>query len=73
MVGVHILVSCTENMLANNNPTDGNRTITDWRTCNDNIGVKVKPRQGDAVLFWSTRPDLQLDDHALHGELAGTG
>lgn len=46
---------------------DGNRTINDWRTCNDNIGVKVKPKQGDAVLFWSANPDLTLDDHALHG------
>mmetsp|Transcript_13032 Transcript_13032/g.37880 ORF Transcript_13032/g.37880 Transcript_13032/m.37880 type:complete len:289 (+) Transcript_13032:762-1628(+) len=47
--------------------THGNDTIADWRGCEDNIGVKVKPRQGDAVLFWSTRPDLSLDDHALHG------
>ena len=47
--------------------SDANRTINDWRTCNDGIGVKVKPKQGDAVLFWSATPDLQLDDHALHG------
>eukprot|EP00195_Chlamydomonas_chlamydogama_P007242 CAMPEP_0202899950 /NCGR_PEP_ID=MMETSP1392-20130828/9342_1 /ASSEMBLY_ACC=CAM_ASM_000868 /TAXON_ID=225041 /ORGANISM="Chlamydomonas chlamydogama, Strain SAG 11-48b" /LENGTH=355 /DNA_ID=CAMNT_0049586255 /DNA_START=116 /DNA_END=1183 /DNA_ORIENTATION=+ len=46
---------------------NGNRTITDWRTCEDGIGIKVKPKQGDAVLFWSTKPDLTLDDHALHG------
>jgi hypothetical protein len=31
---------------------NGNRTIEDWRTCDDNIGLKVKPKQGDAVLFW---------------------
>ncbi len=31
---------------------NGNRTIEDWRTCGDNIGLKVKPKQGDAVLFW---------------------
>lgn len=46
---------------------NGNRTIGDWRTCEDHIGIKVTPKQGDAVLFWSTKPDLQLDDHALHG------
>jgi prolyl 4-hydroxylase len=29
--------------------------------------LKVKPKRGDAVLFWSTSPDLTLDTHALHG------
>jgi len=45
----------------------GNRTIADWRSCSDGLGVKVKPKQGDAVLFWSTTPDLELDPHSLHG------
>ncbi len=28
---------------------------------------KYKPRQGDAVLFYSLTPDLQIDRKALHG------
>ena len=31
------------------------------------MGLKVKPRKGDAVLFLSTFPDGTYDDHALHG------
>eukprot|EP00798_Chlamydomonas_sp_ICE-L_P005318 gene5318-18564_t len=47
--------------------SNANLTINDWRTCADHLGIKVKPRQGDAVLFWSANPDLSLDDHSLHG------
>lgn len=30
-------------------------------------GVSVKPRRGDALLFWSMRPDATLDSSSLHG------
>lgn len=38
----------------------------------DTIGCKetdfkYKPRQGDAVLFYSLNPDLSVDPRALHG------
>lgn len=29
----------------------------------------MKPRMGDALLFWSMRPDASLDPSSLHGEL----
>lgn len=32
-------------------------------------GLPVKPRMGDALLFWSMRPDTTLDPSSLHGEL----
>uniref|UniRef100_A0A7S3R2Q1 Fe2OG dioxygenase domain-containing protein n=2 Tax=Dunaliella tertiolecta TaxID=3047 RepID=A0A7S3R2Q1_DUNTE len=45
---------------------NGNRVITDWRSCDD--GFKYKPRQGDAVLFWSTHPgSTEIDRQGLHG------
>lgn len=28
---------------------------------------KYKPRQGDAVLFYSLNPDLSVDPRAMHG------
>lgn len=28
---------------------------------------QVKPRKGDALLFWDINPDGSLDQHALHG------
>lgn len=40
------------------------RTI-DYKSCQD--GIKVKPRMGDALLFWSSKVDGGLDRHALHG------
>ncbi|KAL6747374.1 hypothetical protein V8C86DRAFT_1333504 [Haematococcus lacustris] len=43
------------------------KAVADWRTCSDGMGIKVKPRQGDAVLFWSATPSLELDPRALHG------
>ncbi|XP_077246717.1 2-oxoglutarate (2OG) and Fe(II)-dependent oxygenase superfamily protein [Tasmannia lanceolata] len=30
-------------------------------------GISVKPRMGDALLFWSMRPDASLDPMSLHG------
>eukprot|EP00197_Chlamydomonas_leiostraca_P008009 CAMPEP_0202866064 /NCGR_PEP_ID=MMETSP1391-20130828/7180_1 /ASSEMBLY_ACC=CAM_ASM_000867 /TAXON_ID=1034604 /ORGANISM="Chlamydomonas leiostraca, Strain SAG 11-49" /LENGTH=348 /DNA_ID=CAMNT_0049545977 /DNA_START=31 /DNA_END=1077 /DNA_ORIENTATION=- len=42
------------------------KDIIDWRNCNDG-SFKYKPRLGDAVLFWSTTPDGEIDPHALHG------
>lgn len=30
-------------------------------------GLSVKPKMGDALLFWSMRPDATLDPSSLHG------
>jgi len=30
-------------------------------------GVSVKPKMGDALLFWSMRPDGSRDPKSLHG------
>eukprot|EP00270_Netrium_digitus_P019404 TRINITY_DN7645_c0_g1_i1.p1 TRINITY_DN7645_c0_g1~~TRINITY_DN7645_c0_g1_i1.p1 ORF type:complete len:307 (+),score=79.78 TRINITY_DN7645_c0_g1_i1:269-1189(+) len=30
-------------------------------------GLAVRPRRGDALLFWSARPDASLDPKSLHG------
>ncbi|XP_057435101.1 probable prolyl 4-hydroxylase 3 [Lotus japonicus] len=30
-------------------------------------GLSVKPKRGDALLFWSIRPDATLDPSSLHG------
>ncbi|PSS21412.1 Prolyl 4-hydroxylase [Actinidia chinensis var. chinensis] len=30
-------------------------------------GLSVKPKMGDALLFWSMRPDAKLDPSSLHG------
>ncbi|XP_010266901.1 PREDICTED: probable prolyl 4-hydroxylase 3 [Nelumbo nucifera] len=30
-------------------------------------GLSVKPKMGDAILFWSMRPDATLDPSSLHG------
>ncbi|URE04071.1 prolyl 4-hydroxylase [Musa troglodytarum] len=30
-------------------------------------GLSIKPRMGDALLFWSVRPDATLDPSSLHG------
>jgi prolyl 4-hydroxylase len=32
-------------------------------------GLAVKPKMGDALLFWSMRPDGSLDATSLHGEI----
>ncbi|GJY29076.1 probable prolyl 4-hydroxylase 10 [Tanacetum coccineum] len=31
-------------------------------------GLSVKPKMGDALLFWSMRPDASLDPSSLHGQ-----
>lgn len=31
-------------------------------------GISVKPKMGDALLFWSMKPDGSLDPKSLHGE-----
>ncbi|ESW29863.1 hypothetical protein PHAVU_002G104900 [Phaseolus vulgaris] len=30
-------------------------------------GLSIKPRRGDALLFWSMKPDATLDSSSLHG------
>ncbi|KAL4446852.1 hypothetical protein ABPG77_008096 [Micractinium sp. CCAP 211/92] len=37
----------------------------DYKACD--TGIKVKPRQGDALLFWSVSPNGTVDKHSLHG------
>uniref|UniRef100_A0A0A9C2Z5 Uncharacterized protein n=1 Tax=Arundo donax TaxID=35708 RepID=A0A0A9C2Z5_ARUDO len=32
-------------------------------------GLSVKPKMGDALLFWSMKPDGSLDPTSLHGEI----
>ena len=29
--------------------------------------LQVKPRQGDALLFWNVHPNGTIDKHSLHG------
>ncbi|GLC44388.1 hypothetical protein PLESTB_000475000 [Pleodorina starrii] len=43
------------------------KSISNWTDCDADGGLKYKPRAGDAILFWSARPDGKLDPHALHG------
>lgn len=31
-------------------------------------GLSVKPKMGDALLFWSMKPDAELDPSSLHGQ-----
>ena len=31
-------------------------------------GISVKPRMGDALLFWSMKPDGSRDPKSMHGE-----
>lgn len=35
-------------------------------------GLAVKPKMGDALLFWSMRPDATLDPSSLHGKHASS-
>lgn len=30
-------------------------------------GLSIKPKMGDALLFWSMKPDATLDPSSLHG------
>lgn len=38
----------------------------DYTACNA-TGILVRPRRGDALLFWSAHPDGSIDKHSLHG------
>lgn len=38
----------------------------EWSDCAKK-GLSVKPKMGDALLFWSMRPDASLDPSSLHG------
>ena len=31
-------------------------------------GISVKPKMGDALLFWSMKPDGSRDPKSMHGE-----
>lgn len=42
------------------------RAVHDMHTCDDG-SFKVKPRKGDAVLFYNLYPDGTLDQQAMHG------
>ena len=45
----------------------------DFKTCDR--GYLYKPRAGDAVLFWSVKPNGEFDNQSLHGGcpvIAGT-
>lgn len=35
-------------------------------------GLSVRPRMGDALLFWSMKPDAKLDPTSLHGMILVT-
>ncbi|KAI7843720.1 hypothetical protein COHA_002618 [Chlorella ohadii] len=37
----------------------------DYKACD--TGIKVKPKQGDALLFWNTHVNGTIDKHSLHG------
>lgn len=32
-------------------------------------GISVKPKMGDALLFWSMKPDGSVDPTSLHGDI----
>lgn len=43
--------------------------VPDWeqRSQCAKAGISVRPRMGDALLFWSMKPDAKLDPTSLHG------
>jgi len=43
--------------------------VPDWdkRSQCAKAGISVRPRMGDALLFWSMKPDATLDPTSLHG------
>lgn len=45
--------------------------VPDWdkRSQCAQAGISVRPRMGDALLFWSMKPDATLDPTSLHGTL----
>lgn len=42
------------------------RNITDWNSCEDPSALIIKPRLGDAVLFYNVLPNLAINEQALH-------
>jgi prolyl 4-hydroxylase len=47
-----------------------NRSVVlDWNELTEcaKAGLSVRPRMGDALLFWSIKPDASLDPTSLHG------
>eukprot|EP00798_Chlamydomonas_sp_ICE-L_P001307 gene1307-32657_t len=46
--------------------TEGGETVFKKEGINDG-SFTYAPRQGDAIFFWSTTPDGDIDSHALHG------
>eukprot|EP00245_Coleochaete_scutata_P012934 TRINITY_DN5118_c0_g1_i1.p1 TRINITY_DN5118_c0_g1~~TRINITY_DN5118_c0_g1_i1.p1 ORF type:complete len:273 (+),score=58.17 TRINITY_DN5118_c0_g1_i1:96-914(+) len=46
---------------------DGNREDLDQLSECAKAGVSVRPKRGDALLFWSLTPEAKLDPKALHG------
>ncbi|KAL3641029.1 putative prolyl 4-hydroxylase 3 [Castilleja foliolosa] len=48
------------------NISSGRRLNTKMSECAER-GVSVKPKMGDALLFWSLRPDTSEDISSLHG------
>ncbi|XP_022855457.1 probable prolyl 4-hydroxylase 3 isoform X1 [Olea europaea var. sylvestris] len=44
-------------------------SVTGWNEMSEcaKRGLAVKPKMGDALLFWSMRPDATLDPSSLHG------
>lgn len=45
--------------------------VADWDELSECAqgGLSVRPRMGDALLFWSMKPDATLDPSSLHGEI----
>jgi hypothetical protein len=43
--------------------------VADWDELTEcaKAGLSVRPRMGDALLFWSMKPDASLDASSLHG------
>lgn len=45
---------------------NADKPVADLRNCMEGE-FKVKPKQGDAVLFWDITPDGSIDPRAMHG------
>jgi hypothetical protein len=44
--------------------------VPDWNELTEcaKAGLSVRPHMGDALLFWSIKPDASLDPTSLHGK-----